>query len=111
MWPLFHIDKTIYMILLQFTVIKKIPQSLQACFGTQPPLVPHIANTNLSSATKTLFGGPETYGSPSHERVYVEDCSDKEDLEEEQLDFTILEDDCEGPAHLLLYTYHLSALM
>jgi hypothetical protein len=71
------------MILLQFTVIKKIPRSLQARFGTQPPLVPHIPNIDLSSTTKTLFGGPETYGSPSHERVYVEDCSDKEDLEEE----------------------------
>lgn len=87
------------MILLQFTLIKKIPRSLQARFGTQPPLVPHIANTDLSSATKTLFSVPETYGSPSQERVYVEDCSDKEDLEEEQLDFTISNDDCERPSN------------
>ena len=52
---LFHVDKTTCMILLQPTVIKKyLGISLQPPFGAQPPPVPHIANTDLTSILNPL---------------------------------------------------------
>jgi hypothetical protein len=49
-------------------------------------------------------------GSKSMEVVLVEDCSDEEDLEEEKLDFTFSEEECEGSPKYpsLLSTKHVS---
>ena len=82
---------------------------LKSAFGTLSGAISHMSVTNLpppstvfsssgagTSTIREANGSPVANSSPPFDGFIVEDCSDDEELEEEQIDFTFFEEEDEG---------------
>lgn len=96
--------------------------ALKVVHGSQSSVVLHESNSDPRPIPSSSTSGANpnnphldhemtfVSGSKFIEEVLVEDCSDEKDLEEEKLDFTFSEEECEGSPKYpsLLSTKHVS---